>query len=251
MKNLNWTPAIFFGLLMNLATADEVHVAVASNFAAPMAKIAAEFARDTGNKALVSSGGTGKLYAQIKNGAPFEIFLSADEETPTKLENEGLGVAGSRFPYAFGRLALWSPKPGYVDPQGNIVKHGKFRHLAIASPKLAPYGRAAQEVLEKQGMWQPIQSRLVFGENIAQTHQFVSSGNAELGFVALSQIRQDNAEQQGSFWLVPQAMYTPIRQDAILLARGKGKTAAEQLLKYLKSDKATTIIKRYGYDLPK
>ncbi|MBU1690166.1 MAG: molybdate ABC transporter substrate-binding protein [Gammaproteobacteria bacterium] len=250
MNYLNWTPAVFLSLLTNLATADEVHVAVASNFAAPMAKIAAEFARDTGNKALVSSGGTGKLYAQIKNGAPFEIFLSADEETPAKLEKEGLGVAGSRFPYAFGRLALWSPKSDYVDPQGNIVKHGKFRHLAIASPKLAPYGRAAQEVLEKQGVWQSLQPRLVFGENIAQTHQFVSSGNAELGFVALSQIRQDSAEYQGSYWLVPQAMYTPIRQDAILLARGKGKTAAEQLLKFLKSDKATTIIKRYGYDLP-
>lgn len=250
MKYLNWIPAFLFGLLTNLAAADEVHVAVAANFAAPMEKIAVEFARDTGNRALVSSGGTGKLYAQIKNGAPFEVFLSADEATPAKLEQEGLGVAGSRFPYAFGRLVLWSPKPGYVDSQGNIVKQGKFRHLAIANPKLAPYGRAAQEVLENQGMWQPLQSRLVFGENIAQTHQFVSSGNAELGFVALSQIRQDSAERQDSFWLVPQALHAPIRQDAILLVRGKGKTAAEQLLKYLKSDKAAAIIKRYGYDLP-
>lgn len=250
MKYLNWIPALLFGLLTNLAAADEVRVAVAANFAAPMERIALEFARDTGNRALVSSGGTGKLYAQIKNGAPFEVFLSADEATPAKLEQEGLGVVGSRFPYAFGRLVLWSPKPGYVDSHGNIVKQGKFRHLAIANPKLAPYGRAAQEVLEKQGMWQPLQSRLVFGENIAQTHQFVSSGNAELGFVALSQIRQDSAERQGSFWLVPQALYAPIRQDAILLARGKGKTAAEQLLKYLKSDKAAAIIKRYGYDLP-
>lgn len=250
MKYLNWIPALLFGLLTNLATADEVRVAVAANFAAPMEKIAAEFARDTGSRALISSGGTGKLHAQIKNGAPFEVFLSADEATPAKLEQEGLGVAGSRFPYAFGRLALWSPKPGYVDSQGNILKQGKFMHLAIANPKLAPYGRAAQEVLEKQGMWQALQPRLVFGENIAQTHQFVSSGNAELGFVALSQIRQDSAEQPGSFWLIPQALHAPLRQDAILLARGKGKTAAEQLLKYLKSDKATAIIKRYGYDLP-
>jgi molybdate transport system substrate-binding protein len=233
-----------------MAAAGEVHVAVAANFAAPMEKIAAEFARDTGNKALVSSGGSGKLYAQIKNGAPFEVFLSADEATPAKLEKEGLGVAGSRFPYAFGRLVLWSPKPGYVDPQGSILEQGKFRHLAIANPKLAPYGRAAQEVLEKQGVWQVLQPRLVFGENITQTHQFVSSGNAELGFVALSQIQPDRAERQGSFWLVPQALHAPLRQDAILLARGNGKTAAEQLLKYLKSDKATAIIKRYGYDLP-
>lgn len=245
---MSWIPALLFGLLTNLAAADEVHVAVAANFAAPMEKIAAEFARDTGNKALVSSGGTGKLYAQIKNGAPFEVFLSADEATPAKLEQEGLGVAGSRFTYAIGKLVLWSPKPGHVDPQGEVLKKGDFRHLAIANPKLAPYGRAAQEVLEKQGVWQPLQSRLVFGENIAQTHQFVSSGNAELGFVALSQIRQGSANQ-GSFWLIPQAMYAPIRQDAILLARGKGKTAAEQLLKYLKSDKAAAIIKHYGYDL--
>jgi molybdate transport system substrate-binding protein len=250
MKYLNWIPALLFVLLPTLATADEVHVAVAANFAAPMQRIAAEFARDTGNKALVSAGGTGKLYALIKNGAPFDIFLSADEATPVKLEKEGLGVAGSRFPYAFGRLVLWSLKPGHVDSQGNILKQGKFRHLSIANPKLAPYGRAAQEVLEKQGMWQALQSRLVFGENIAQTHQFVSSGNAELGFVALSQIRQDSAEQQGSFWLVPQALHTPIRQDAILLARGKGKAAARQLLKYLESDKAAAIIKHYGYDLP-
>lgn len=250
MNYLNWIPVLLFGLLANLAAADQVHVAVAANFTAPMEKIAAEFARDTGHKALVSSGGTGKLYAQIKNGAPFEIFLSADEATPAKLEKEGLGVAGSRFPYAFGRLVLWSPTPGYVDPQGNILKQGKFRHLAIANPKLAPYGHAAQEALEKLGAWQSLQPRLVFGENIAQAHQFVSSGNAELGFVALSQIRQDNAEHQGSFWLVPQSLHAPLRQDAILLARGKSKTAAEQLLKYLKSDKATTIIKRYGYDLP-
>ncbi len=249
MNYLNWIPAFLFGLLTNLATADEVHVAVAANFAAPMERIAVEFARDTGHRALVSSGGTGKLYAQIKNGAPFEIFLSADEATPAKLENEGLGAAGSRFTYAFGRLALWSPKPGHIDSQGNILKQGKFRHLAIANPKLAPYGHAAQEVLEKRGLWQPLQSRLVFGENIAQTHQFVSSGNAELGFIALSQVRQGSAEHQGSYWLVPQALHAPIRQDAILLTRGKGKTAAEQLLKYLKSDKATTIIKHYGYDL--
>lgn len=247
---MSWIPALLFGLLTNLAAAEEVHVAVAANFAAPMERIAAEFARDTGNKALVSAGGTGKLYSQINNGAPFEVFLSADEATPAKLEQEGLGVAGSRFTYAIGKLVLWSSKPGHVDPQGEVLKKGDFRHLAIANPKLAPYGRAAQEVLEKRGVWQQLQSRLVFGENIAQAHQFVSSGNAELGFVALSQIRQDSAEHQGSFWLVPQALYAPIRQDAILLARGKGKTAAEQLLKYLKSDKAATIIKRYGYDLP-
>ena len=213
-----------------------------------MEKIAAEFARDTGHRAVISSGSSGKFYAQIKNGAPFEVFLSADESTPAKLEQEGSGIAGSRFTYAIGRLVLWSPKPGYVDSLGEVLKKGDFRHLAIANPKLAPYGRAAQEVLDKKALWQPLQPRLVVGENIAQAWQFVTSGNAELGFVALSQIKTEGGEPHGSFWNVPPTLHAPIRQDAVLLV--KGKPAAEQLMKYLKSDKAAAIILRYGYELP-
>ncbi|MHB9101677.1 MAG: molybdate ABC transporter substrate-binding protein [Sulfuricella sp.] len=248
MNRLKWIPSLLLGLLAIPAAADEMRVAVAANFAAPMEQIAAEFARDTGHRAVISSGATGKFYAQIKNGAPFEVLLSADDATPAKLEQEGLGVTGSRFTYAIGRLVLWSPKPGYVDPQGEVLKKGDFRHLAVANPKLAPYGRAAQEVLEKKALWQPLQPRLVLGENIAQTWQFVASGNAELGFVALSQIKTKGGYLPGSLWIVPQTLHAPIRQDALLLA--KGKAAAEQFMKYLKSDKAAAIIRRYGYELP-
>lgn len=248
MNRQKWIPSLLLVLLAIPAAADEVRVAVASNFVAPMEQIAAEFARDTGHKAVISSGATGKFYAQIRNGAPFEVLLSADDTTPMKLEQEGLAVAGSRFTYAIGRLVLWSPKPGYVDPQGEILKKGDFRHLAVANPKLAPYGHAAWEVLEKKTLWQSLQPRVVLGENIAQTWQFVASGNAELGFVALSQIKTKDGELPGSFWIVPQTPHAPIRQDAVLLA--KDKAAAEQLMKYLKSDKAAAIIRRYGYELP-
>jgi molybdate transport system substrate-binding protein len=243
-------PGLLLALLAAGTQAGEVHVAVAANFTAPMEQIAAAFAKETGHKLLLSYGATGKFYAQIKNGAPFEAFLAADDDTPAKLEREGMAVPGSRFTYAVGKLALWSPKPGYVDAQGQVLKAGAFQHLAIANPKLAPYGLAARELMERQGLWQGLQSRLVFGENIAQTYQFVGSGNAELGFVALSQISRPGGAPQGSYWIVPQALYNPIRQDVALLAKGQGNAAAEQLLRYLKSDKAAAIIKSFGYDLP-
>ena len=249
MKHPRWILPLLLGLLATPAAADEVRVAVAANFTAPLEKIAAEFARDTGHRLIVSSGSSGKLYAQIRNGAPFEVFLSADE-TPARLEHEGLAVSGTRFTYAIGKLVLWSPKPGYVDSRGEVLKSGDFKHLAVANPKLAPYGRAAQELMEKKGLWQSVQPRLVMGENITQTYQFAATGNAELGLVALSQIRKAGGEPQGSFWVVPQSLYSPIRQDAALLANGKGRTAAGQFLKYLKSAKATAIIQRFGYDLP-
>jgi molybdate transport system substrate-binding protein len=242
--------SLLLALLALPAAADEVRVAVAANFTAPMEKIAAEFARDTGHRAVIAYGATGKFYAQIRNGAPFEVFLSADDETPQRLEQEGFTVSGQRFPYAIGRLVLWSPKPGYVDQQGEVLKKSGFQHLALANPKLAPYGRAAQEVLEKRGLWQPLQPKLVFGENITQTYQFVSSGNAELGFVAYSQIVKDGKLSAGTAWVVPQDLYAPIRQDAVLLAAGRSKPAAEQLLRYLKSAKAAAIIRSFGYDLP-
>lgn len=251
MKKIVNIAASALMVLMSVTTlADEVSVAVASNFIAPMNAIAAGFAKDTGHKAVLSFGSTGKFYAQIRNGAPFEAFLSADDETPQRLEAEGMTVPGRRFPYAIGRLVLWSPKPGYVDQGGEVLKKAAFRHLAMANAKLAPYGRAAQELLERRGVWQPLQPRLVQGENITQAYQFVASGNAELGFVALSQLKKDSSPPPGSFWIVPQTLHAPIRQDAVLLARGKGKAAAEQLLAYLKSAKAAAIIRDYGYELP-
>ncbi|MEN3113470.1 molybdate ABC transporter substrate-binding protein [Uliginosibacterium paludis] len=230
------------------ALADEVKVAVAANFAAPVKKIAADFEADTGHKVVISTGSTGAFYAQIRNGAPFEVFLAADDETPAKIEAEGAGVKGSRFTYAIGKLVLWSAKPGYVDDKGEVLKKGDFARLALANPKTAPYGAAGVEVLKKLGLAESLQAKIVQGENITQAWQFVSSGNAELGFVALSQVWENGKLTGGSAWIVPAADYASIRQDAILLARGEGKPAADAFLKYLRADKARAVIKSYGYE---
>ena len=231
------------------ADAGEVQVAVAANFTAPMQRIAAEFEKDSGHKAALMSGATGKFYAQISHGAPFEVFLSADDETPARLEKDGLAVAGSRFTYATGRLVLWSPREGYVDDKGEVLKKGDFRHLAIANPRTAPYGAAALQVLGKLGLQPALTPRFVQGENIAQTHSFIVSGNAELGFIALSQVFRDGRLGSGSAWIVPANLHEPIRQDAVLLAKGQSNPAAAALLKYLKGDKARSIIKSFGYEL--
>lgn len=229
------------------STAGEAQVAVASNFAAPMKTISTEFEKDTGHKALISSGSTGKFYAQIINGAPFDVFLSADDETPQRLEKEGKAVPGSRFTYATGRLALWSAKSAYVDEAGDILKSGSFHRLAIASPKVAPYGAAAEQTLARLNLLKTLESRLVFGENITQAFQIAYSGNAELAFVALSQVVEDGKLKSGSAWIVPESLHEPLKQDAQLLAKGKESPAAQALLAYLKSDKARKIIERYGY----
>lgn len=243
--------ALVLGLsLATSALADQVNIAVASNFSSPMNAIAAEFARDTGHQARPSFGSSGKFYAQIKNGAPFQAFLSADDETPSRLEREGLSVPGSRFTYAIGTLALWSPQSGYVDAHGEVLKHGRFNKLAIANPRLAPYGVAAMEAIGHLGLYHALAAKLVQGENIAQAWQFVSTGNAELGFIALSQIMKDGKVTSGSTWIVPGKLHAPILQDAILLPSAKGNPAAEALMKYLKGDKARAIIQSYGYEIP-
>lgn len=231
------------------ARADEVQVAVAANFTAPMQQIAALFEKETGHKALLSFGATGKFYAQISNGAPFEILLAADDETPARLEKEGLGVAGSRFTYAIGKLALWSANPELIDAKGEILKTGNFRHLALANPKTAPYGAAAIESMTRLGVLNKLQERFVQGENISQTQQFIVTGAAELGFVALSQVARDGKLTAGSAWIVPADHYQPIRQDALMLAKGKDKAAPVALLAYLKGDKAKAVIRSFGYDL--
>jgi len=236
-------------LTATLARADEVQVAVAANFTAPMQKIAADFEKDTGHKAQLAFGATGKFYAQIKNGAPFEILLAADDETPVKLEKEGAAVAGSHFTYAIGKLMLWSAKPGYVDDKGEVLKKGEFAHVSLANPKLAPYGAAAVEALTALKLIDALQPKFVQAENIAQAYQFIASGNAELGFVALSQVYQDGKVAEGSAWIVPANLYQPIRQDAVLLDKGKSKAAAAALMKYLRGDKAKAVIKSYGYEL--
>lgn len=229
--------------------AEEVVVAVAANFTAPMKQIAADFEKDTGHKAQLAFGATGKFYAQIGNGAPFEVLLSADDSTPAKLATEGSAVAGTTFTYATGRLVLWSARPGFVDDKGEVLKTGEFKHVSIANPKLAPYGAAAVEALTALKLIEAVQPKFVQAENIGQAHQFIASGNAEIGFIALSQVMKDGKLGAGSAWIVPASLHQPIRQDAALLAKGKDKPAAAALLQYLKGDKARATIKSFGYDL--
>ena len=229
------------------ARAGQVHVAVAANFTAPMEKIAPMFEADTGHKTLLSFGSTGKFYAQIRNGAPFEVLLSADDETPARLEREGRG--SGRTTYAIGRLALWSRQAGLVDDQGAVLRSGRFERLAVADPKLAPYGAATYATLGKLGLLETLRPKLVQGENIAQAYQFAATGNAQLGFVALSQVQADGRLKNGSVWIVPASMHAPIRQDAILLDKGKDNPAAAALMRYLRGDKARTVIRSFGYDI--
>jgi len=244
--------ALAVSLLGALAHAGEVTVAVAANFTAPMQKIAQAFEQDTGHKAQLAFGATGKFYAQIKNGAPFAVLLAADDETPARLEKEGLAVAGTRFTYATGRLALWSKSPNLVDDKGDVLRSDRLEKLgihkiAIADPKLAPYGAAAMEVIHKLGVQASVTPKLVQGESIGQTFQFVNTENAQLGFVALSQISIDGRITQGSAWVVPQHMHTPLKQDAVLLNAGKGNAAAQALLTYLQVERANAIMRAYGY----
>jgi molybdate transport system substrate-binding protein len=235
--------------LMAPAQAGDALLAVAANFTAPMQKIAQAFEQDTGHKAVLSFGATGSFYAQIKNGAPFDVLLAADDDTPLKIEKEGLSVVGSRFTYATGQLVLWSKQAGLVDNKGEVLRSGKFQKLAIANPKLAPYGLAATETLTQLGLLSELQPKIVMGESVGQTYQFLVTENAQLGFVALSQVFADGKITQGSAWVVPAKLHNPIQQDAVLLNSGKSNPAAAALLTYLKSDKARAIIKSYGYQL--
>ena len=248
-----FAPACLTSLLavfaIGAAQADEVQVAVAANFTAPIQAIAADFEKDTGHKLVAAYGATGQFYTQIKNGAPFEVFLSADDTTPEKLEREGDTVKGSRFTYAVGTLALWSAKDGYVDTKGEVLKKSEYQHLSIANPKTAPYGLAATQVLEKLKLTEATKTKIVEGQNITQAYQFVSTGNAELGFVALSQIYKEGKVTSGSAWIVPASLHDPIKQDAVILSKGKDNAAAKALVEYLKGPKAAAVIKSYGYQL--
>jgi molybdate transport system substrate-binding protein len=233
----------FFALTSSTAHSAEVLVAVAANFAAPMQRIAAAFETDTGHRAKIAVGATGAFYTQIRNGAPFDVLLAADDETPARIEADALAVKGSRFTYAVGRLALWSAKPGVVDDHGEVLEREDLDRIAIANPKLAPYGKAAVETMQKLGVYERLEPRIVQAENIGQAFQFVATGNAPIGFVALSQVTQ----AKGSKWIVPDDLHAPLRQDAVLLAHGKNNEAATALMRYLKGDKARGIIRAYGY----
>jgi len=234
---------------LNSAWADQVQVAVAANFTAPIQALAKDFEKDTGHTLVASYGSTGQFYAQINNGAPFDVFLAADDSTPAKLEQEKAIVPGSSFTYAIGTLALWSPKPGYVDSKGEVLRKNDFKHLSIANPKAAPYGLAATQVLEQLKLTDATHAKLVEGQNITQAYQFVSTGNAELGFVALSQIYKDGKVSEGSAWIVPANLHEPIRQDAVILSKGQDNPAAKALVDYLKTPKAAALIKSYGYEI--
>jgi molybdate transport system substrate-binding protein len=229
------------------ARAAEVAVAVAANFTAPMRVIARAFEAQTGHRVVLAFGSTGGFEAQIRNGAPFDLLLAADQVTPARLEGDGLAVAGSRFTYATGRLVLWSRLADQVDAQGMVLRTGTFERIAIANPKLAPYGAAALDVMTRLGVLERLRPRIVQGENIAQAHQFVATGNAAMGFVALSQVWSDGRIGQGSGWIVPESLHAPIRQDAVLLARGARNPAAPALLEWLRGDAARAVIRGHGY----
>ncbi len=241
--------SLALGASSGQALADEVSVAVAANFAGPLARIAEGFAAATGHKLRVSVGATGKFYSQIVAGAPFDVLIAADDETPKKLILQGHAVAGSAFTYAIGQLVLWSAQPGLVDDQGAVLASSRFSRLALANPKLSPYGQAAIKVLKSRGLTDAVTPRLVTAESLGQAFQFVATGNAELGFVALSQLMVPGKLAGGSHWRVPRSLYGEIRQDAVLLKPGENKPGAAALLAWLKTAPAQSVIQAYGYGL--
>ena len=228
-----------------------VLVTVAANFSKPMAEIVSQFEKATGHSVKLSFGSSGKFVSQLENGGPFEVLLSADEKGPEKLEQAGLTVPNTRFVYALGKLVLWSSKPNFVDDKGKILMTSNFKHLALADPKVAPYGAAAIDVLKKMKLLEKLQPLFVQGENIAQTYQFISTANAELGFLALSQVIENGKIVGGSSWIIPDNLHAPIRQGAVLMKKGAENPAARALIDYLKSIPALAIINKYGYDLAK
>lgn len=226
---------------------ETLRLAVASNFDPAMTALAKRFKARTGHTLLLSVGSTGKHYAQIIHGAPFDIFFAADIKRPALLEQQRIAVPNTRFTYAIGKIVLWSPRQGYVDAKGAVLETGNFRRLAMANPKLAPYGSAARQVLKNRQQWSALTPRIVRGENIAQTYQFVKTGNAELGFVALSQIKRPGHPPTGSYWSIPLTAYPPIKQQAVLI---NDSATARQFLAFMRTHEALNIIHEYGYDTP-
>lgn len=238
------------GLLgCGVCAAAEAQVAVAANFAEPIKAVAAVLQKTTGHTLRITVGATGKLFAQIKNGAPFDVLLAADTKTPAQLEADGLTQPGSRFTYATGKLVLWSADSDKVDAKGEVLKTGNFRKLAYASPKVAPYGTAAVQVIDQLGLTATLAPKLVQGESIGQTFGFIYTGNADLGFVALSQVLAGGKLKSGSMWVIPQNLYTPIQQDAVVLQRAATNPAAQALITLLKSPTIKDLIRAYGYDV--
>ena len=244
LMNARWPGALMLLWCFGNSSAGEIRVAVASNFSDTMNRLVERFEERSDHEVLVSFGSTGNHYAQIKNGAPFDAFFAADVERPELLEKERVAIAGSRFTYAVGRIALWSRRADYVDAEGKVLETGDFRFLAIANPDLAPYGAAAREVLVARGLLEQLHGRLVQGQDIGQTYSFVYTENAQLGFVAYSQLEKPGRQIEGSFWLVPQTLHRPIEQQAVLL---RDVAAAREFLRFVQGEEARMIIRSYGY----
>lgn len=250
MHKMTWVLIALLGAGAVPVLSAELHVAVAANFTAPLQRLAPMFEQAGGDKLIISPGSSGQLYTQIKQGAPFDVFLSADSDKPRQLESDGLIVPGSRFIYAVGALILWSPKPDLVDNDGKVLKSKSYHFISVANPQTAPYGTAAQQVLTKLGLWEQLnqEHRVVLGENITQTWQFAATGNADLAFVALSQVLGEDGRIGGSAWRVPQSMYDPIEQGAVIMASSKKKTAASAFTTWLRTDTAAlAVIRAAGY----
>jgi molybdate transport system substrate-binding protein len=243
-----WFLFVVVTLAVAPAFAEQVLVAVAANFVPPFREIAIEFERTTGHNVQVAAGSSGNFYSQIKNGAPFDVFFSADNERPKLLGEEGFGVKDSRFTYAIGRLVLWSPNADLIKGE-ETLRFKQYKRLAMANPKTAPYGVAAMQAMQKLELWEGIQSQIVMGESLGQTMGFIESGNAQLGFVALSQVLDPKIKGKGSRWDVPTNLHEPIKQDVILLTKGKNNPAAKALMEFMGSPQAKAIIERYGYEL--
>ncbi len=248
MKGICLLFVVSFAIIIpSLIKADEVRVAVASNFSVAIKSLKKYFEAMTDHKVILVFGSTGRHYAQIRNGAPFDVFFAADKMRPQKLETEGMTVPDTRITYAVGKVVLWSPIDGLIDSNDSVLGKHEFHHLAIANPKLAPYGRAAKEVLQHYGLWEGMKSKMVRGENISQTYQFIKSGNAELGFVAMSQIKLLGKGNKGSLWEIPEQIYSPIEQQAVLL---QDTDAARAFLEFSTTDQARDIIHQFGYTMP-
>ena len=247
MKIMKFLGFILLSVSTFSADAKPVHVAVAANFSNTMKSLVKEFHKTSDYQITLSFGSSGKFYAQIKQGAPYELFFSADQAKPDALEKDKLVMANSRFTYAIGRLALLSARPDFANKIETKLKQGAFNKLALANPKLAPYGAAALDVLKNLALIDTTQSKWVMGENIAQTYQFVSSGNADLGFIALSQLLGTKKVKQDSYWLVPDYMHHPIKQDVVLLRSAEKSQGARAFLDFIQSNKAQKIIAEYGY----
>ncbi len=245
---LVWSLIVIATITAAPAFAEQVLVAVAANFVPPFREIALEFEKSTGHRLQVAGGSSGNFYSQIKNGAPFDVFFSADMERPKLLEDEGLGIKGTRFTYAIGRLVLWSPNESLIKGE-ETLRSKQYKRLAMASPKTAPYGMAAMQAMQKLEIWDSVQAQVVMGESLGQTMGFIESGNAQLGFIALSQVLDPKIKGKGGRWDVPNNLHEPIKQDVIMLTRAKDNQAAKALMEFIGSPQAKKIIERYGYEL--